>query len=71
MTEEFYQGELSDDDLESLVKYRGGCSCHLSPPCHNHVEPVTMEEAIYLGLVEEDIEPPLKNINFEDGGTYY
>lgn len=42
---------LSDEQEKELVAYRGGCSCHISPPCHAHSEPLTEEEAEYLGLL--------------------
>jgi hypothetical protein len=32
---------------------RGGCSCHISPPCHACCEPLTEEEADSLGLLDD------------------
>ena len=43
---------LSDEETAELLVYRGGCSCHRSPPCSAHSEPLTMVEAIALGFVE-------------------
>jgi predicted Zn finger-like uncharacterized protein len=43
---------LSDEENAELLVYRGGCSCHRSPPCSAHSDPLTMTEAIVLGFVE-------------------
>lgn len=48
--------QLNDEQGEALVAMRGGCSCHLSPPCSNHVDPLTMEEADELGLLDQEPE---------------
>lgn len=36
-----------------LVEHRGGCTCFISPPCNACCEPMTEDEAEYLGY-----EPP-------------
>lgn len=41
-----------------LVEMRGGCSCHLRPPCFNCSEPPTEEELEQLGIDEERTEDP-------------
>ena len=43
---------LSDEQMEALIQYRGGCSCHMSPPCAAHEDLLTEEEAIDLGFIE-------------------
>lgn len=48
--------ELTDEQQERLVQMRGGCTCFLSPPCGNHVGPLTMEEADELGLLDPEPE---------------
>jgi hypothetical protein len=48
--------ELSDEAQDALIEMRGGCSCHLSPPCGNHSDPLTDEEIGRLremGLLKE------------------
>lgn len=40
-----------DEDLyRELVSLRGGCSCHIRPPCGACCNPLTMDEAICLGV---------------------
>lgn len=46
--------DLTDDEVERLVEMRGGCSCHVRPPCGAHTDPVTEEE---LAELREDDEP--------------
>jgi len=36
-----------------LISLRGGCSCHISPPCGACCSPLTISEAIDLGIWEE------------------
>jgi hypothetical protein len=49
--------ELTDDQHAALVDLRGGCSCHISPPCFNCSEPITRVEMILLDIeIEEDDE---------------
>lgn len=55
---EAIEADLSDKQREDLVEHRGGCRCHLSPPCFACSEPITMLEADELGWLEDD-EPPL------------
>jgi uncharacterized protein (DUF779 family) len=45
--------ELTDDQIEELMESRGGCSCHDSPPCPAHSDPLTLEEALELGFIGE------------------
>lgn len=47
----------SDTLREQLISYRGGCSCHLSPPCSVCCEPVTEDELEWLGLLPDDACP--------------
>lgn len=49
-------GAMSDEQMTALARLRGGCSCHISPPCNACVEPLTEKEAISLGLLPD--EPP-------------
>ncbi len=44
---------LSDDQNRELISYRGGCRCHISPPCHACSERLTIPEAKHLGWWEE------------------
>ena len=37
-------GDVNRAAWDRLVEIRGGCSCRLSPPCHNCTEPPTEEE---------------------------
>lgn len=48
MPRDWMNDELDDEEQVYLTKYRGGCSCHLSPPCHNCCSPVTETEAEIL-----------------------
>jgi hypothetical protein len=55
---------LADDILEDrelyarLIETRGGCRCHISPPCFACCEPLTQVEADSLGLLEAESELP-------------
>ena len=42
--------ELTEEQQAKLVEYRGGCSCHISPPCANCSMPVTAAEVVALCL---------------------
>ncbi len=45
----------NDDDLyRALITLRGGCRCHISPPCGACCNPLTASEAIDLGLYEKE-----------------
>jgi hypothetical protein len=44
--EEFVESKIDSTDLTEL---RGGCSCHVAPPCRNCCEPMTEDEAELLG----------------------
>lgn len=49
----------ADEGLyRKLVDLRGGCSCHLRPPCFNCSEPLTEWEAARLGY-EVDVSVPI------------
>jgi len=49
--------ELTDEQREALVELRGGCSCHISPPCGACSDPITREEMELLDIeIEEDEE---------------
>jgi hypothetical protein len=47
--------KVANDDslMAELISLRGGCSCHVSPPCAACVNPLTADEAISLGIFEE------------------
>lgn len=48
-----------DEDLfRDLIRLRGGCSCHISPPCNACCDPLTIDEAIDLGIYEDPQSPP-------------
>lgn len=50
--------KVANDDalLCELINLRGGCSCHISPPCPVCCNELTVAEAIELGIFE-DFEP--------------
>lgn len=52
--------ELTDQQYKELVQLRGGCSCHINPPCSNCSEPITKDEAEELGI---DIKKDILNTN--------
>jgi len=43
---------------EKLAEIRGGCSCHLNPPCGNHSDPITEDEAEELGWERDASDTP-------------
>jgi hypothetical protein len=45
--------DMSDEQRTQLVEYRGGCSCHISPPCSACCEPVRLNEADDLGWFDD------------------
>jgi hypothetical protein len=46
----------NDDALYSeLISLRGGCSCHISSPCSTCCTPLTVEEAIDLGIYDDPL----------------
>lgn len=42
---------LTEAEGLRLIELRGGCSCHISPPCYACSEPIDLEEAEILGHV--------------------
>ena len=42
--------ELSEGQYRRFIEARGGCSCHLSPPCNNCFEPATADELLAVGF---------------------
>jgi hypothetical protein len=42
-------GDVDENAWKRLLEKRGGCSCHLSPPCDNCVDPLTEEELNSVG----------------------
>ena len=48
------QAEMSDDQITKLRDYRGGCSCHINPPCSNCCDPLDMLDALFIGLISEE-----------------
>jgi hypothetical protein len=51
----FDEKVMNDDDLRrEMVDMRGGCRCHISPPCSACCSPLTQHEAECLGW-----EPPV------------
>lgn len=51
---QIYDIEYDEEISRKLVKLRGGCSCHIMPPCSNCCEPMKIYEAEELGLIEEN-----------------
>jgi hypothetical protein len=50
---------LTDEQYRELRGHRGGCSCHISPPCSACSNPITWGEARYLGWDCADVDAPL------------
>ena len=48
--EEFVRQDFTDGQIFTLVDYRGGCHCHVRPPCMACSEPLTYEEFVHLFL---------------------
>ena len=46
--------ELTEGEYKLLRILRGGCSCHLNPPCSNCSDPLTVSEGIELGIIDEN-----------------
>ena len=44
-----FLGDADESAWEQLVEKRGGCSCHLSPPCGSCSNPVSEEELNEVG----------------------
>jgi len=40
--------ELTNEQRILLIRHRGGCSCHINPPCSNCCNPLTEDEAEWL-----------------------
>lgn len=38
---------------KQIMEDRGGCTCHISPPCNACVEPITEEELNEVGYTYE------------------
>lgn len=52
--------DLCEEDCETLIRWRGGCRCAISPPCLACTEPITEYEAVALGLqVLTAAKPPI------------
>ena len=48
---------LGDEDMEALqrlLEMRGGCRCHLAPPCRACTDPPTEEELNAVGFTYEE-----------------
>jgi hypothetical protein len=41
------------DAYARLIEFRGGCSCHVAPPCGACSNPLTEEEAKALGWMDD------------------
>lgn len=51
-TWEALEEHVADDESlrRKLLYIRGGCACHISPPCSACYNPITSDEAEYLKL---------------------
>jgi hypothetical protein len=47
-------GDHSERAWAKLLEMRGGCSCHVSPPCGACTEPISEEELNSVGFTYED-----------------
>ncbi len=47
------EGKIADDAslMRELISLRGGCSCHINPPCGACSSPLTRDEALDLGIL--------------------
>ena len=45
--------EMTEEQVRELTRLRGCCACHISPPCSACCDPLTLDEALTLGLVPE------------------
>jgi len=63
---QLFEGDMSDDDNRRLIDMRGGCRCHLCPPCGACSNPVTLAEAEDLGLIEAIVPTLPLNLTKED-----
>jgi hypothetical protein len=50
---------LTDEQYREIRSHRGGCSCHINPPCNKCTDPITWGEARYLGWDCADVDAPL------------
>ena len=46
--------ELNDIEQKRLVEIRGGCSCHISPPCSACSDSLTQDEVDELNEYEDN-----------------
>jgi hypothetical protein len=53
--------KVADDPAlyRELISIRGGCPCHINPPCGACCSPLTMSEAVELGIWPDDFEVQL------------
>ena len=49
LTEGVWLGDVDSDAWDSLLENRGGCCCHLFPPCYACTEPPTEDELNTVG----------------------
>lgn len=54
--------ELSESQYRRFIEARGGCSCHLSPPCSACFEPATAEELLAVSF-EDFIDDTIAQID--------
>lgn len=45
--------DVDYDAWKQVLETRGGCSCHISPPCFNCVEPIGETELNEVGYTYE------------------
>ena len=46
------EGKIAEDDSlrRKLISLRGGCSCHINPPCGACSSPLARDEVLGLGI---------------------
>ncbi len=49
LEENEWLGDADEPAWKQLVENRGGCSCHISPPCSACSEPISEEELNEVG----------------------
>lgn len=49
ISEDTFLGDVDESAWKKLFERRGGCSCHISPPCSACSDPVEEEELNNVG----------------------
>lgn len=52
-------GDTHPEAWKRLLELRGGCACHIAPPCAACTGPLLLDEADYLGLLDDGSDAPV------------